>query len=117
MDMSMLDMICVVASLAVVGMGYLEIKDGKLIGRKNIDDYTPESVAELAKKEGPLYIVIGFFGLIAGLSADLNILPNFLYWPALGLAIAGIVVDAVMIKKILKPKNKFGNIDLHQKLK
>lgn len=116
-SMELMDVICIGASVAVCVMGYLEKKDGKLIGRKDMDEYTPESVYELSQKEGPLYIVIAVFGLLAGLSGQFHFLPTALYWAAIGLVIVGIVIDAILIKKILVKKDKFKNVDLHRKLK
>lgn len=112
-----LDMICLFASAVVIIMGYMEIKNKTLVGRKNINEYTEESMQKLASVEGPLYIAIGIFGILTALAGGLAVLPQFLYWPFLIIAISLIVVDAILIKKILVLKNKFNGVDFHKKLK
>ncbi len=112
-----LDMICLFASAAVIVMGILEVKNGRLVGRKNDVDYTEESMQKLAKIEGPLYMGIGCMGILTALAGGLKKLPSFLFWPFLLIALALIVVDAILIKKILVPKNKFKGVDIKKKLK
>lgn len=113
----LLDMICLLASAAVIVMGYLEIRDGRLVGRKNDIEYTEESMQKLAKVEGPLYIAIGIMGILTALAGGLAVLPQVLYWPFLIVALLLIAADAVLIKKILVKKNKFFDIDIKKKLK
>ena len=113
----LLDMICLFASAAVIVMGFIEKRDGRLVGRKNDIEYTEESIAKLANIEGPLYMAIGVMGILTALSGGLKVLPEFLFWPFLVIALALIVVDAILIKKILVPKNKFKGIDINKKLK
>lgn len=113
----LLDMICLFASAAVIIMGCLEIKNKTLVGRKNNNDYTEESQKKLAAIEGPLYICIGIMGILTALAGGLAVLPQVLYWPFLIIALSLIVADAVLIKKILVPKNKFSGVDIHKKLK
>ncbi|MDO4939481.1 MAG: hypothetical protein Q4E54_05905 [Lachnospiraceae bacterium] len=113
----LLDMICLFASAAVIVMGYLEVRDKTLVGRKNNDEYTVDSQQKLAAVEGPLYMAIGVMGILTALAGGIGVLPDFLYWPCLIIAISLIVADAVLIKKILVKKNKFTDIDLHKKLK
>ena len=112
-----LDMICLFASAAVIVMGFLEKRDGRLIGRKNDIEYTEESIAKLANIEGPLYMAIGVMGILTALAGGLKVLPQFLFWPFLIIALALIVADAILIKKILVPRNKFKGIDINKKLK
>lgn len=112
-----LDMICLVASAAVIVMGIMEAKNKALVGRKNNNEYTEESMEKLAAIEGPLYISIGIMGILTALAGGLAVLPGFLYWPFLIIALSLIVVDAILIKKILVKKNKFTGVDLHKKLK
>lgn len=113
----LLDMICLFASAVVIVMGFMETRDGKLVGRKNDIDYTEESMQKLAKIEGPLYIGIGVMGILTALSGGLGVLPQVLYWPFLIVALLLIAADAVLIKKILVKKNKFLDIDINKKLK
>lgn len=116
-NFELLDMICLVASAAVIVMGFTEIKNKTLVGRKNTNEYTEESMVKLATVEGPLYIAIGIMGIMTALAGGLAVLPEFLYWPFLIVALSLIVVDAILIKKILVKKNSFNGIDLHKKLK
>ena len=112
-----LDMICLFASAAVIVMGVIEMRRGELVGRKNDIEYTEESVRKLARIEGPLYIGVGFMGILTSLAGGLKVLPQVLFWPFLIIALVLIAADAFLIKKILVPKNKFQNIDMKKKLK
>ena len=113
----LLDMICLFASAAVIVMGFIEKRDGRLVGRKNDIEYTEESIAKLANIEGPLYMAIGVMGILTALAGGLKVLPQSLFWPFLIIALALIVADAILIKKILVPRNKFKGIDINKKLK
>jgi len=114
---ALLDFICLAVSIGCIFMGFKEKKEGTLVGRKGMNEYTEESIQALAYKEGPLYVAIGILGAIASLAGGLSVLPDVIFWPAMILVLAGVVADAILIKKTLVKKDKFQNVDLRKKLK
>ena len=78
----------------------------EIIGRDSTP-YTKESIAEVAPKEGVLYIICGVCCILMSLAMDYQLLPGFTYYICAGVTAVALGLDIYLVKKKLVKKNLF----------
>ena len=98
---SFLDIFCLVVAAGIFIAGIYEIVKGEPVGR-DVTGFKKDVVREFAKKEGPVYMLIGAAGIFLSLITKYQILPMTpWYFVGLAILIGGIALDVIIAKKYL----------------